>query len=346
MLPWSVIPRAGWPSATAACTRSFTRAAPSSIENSVWVCRCVNDRVRQRAGAFLGISSAARPTPRVLHRVWTSYSGVIPTIARRDSARGCCRSGLVGGGCPGPERPGRGRRVRGRCPADPRRGIASLGQRPLAHLVELGPGRHLLGHQGGLDPVEQALQPSDQLGVGDPQLGIRGRRRCRRGSRPGPARRPGRARGRRPARGSTARRSRGAGPGWPRPRGAWRTSSSSCLTIEPMRSSLAGCSIDSVLAVLGLGRGRRCRRSLGIGPCRGAVDHLGTERRVVGRLGRSGCRCPWSDAPTSGQCHQGDQHLVAGQRAVAAARAGSPRCRPGRRRRWGRGGAGPRRPAG
>ena len=26
-------------------TRSFTRAAPSSIENSVWVCRCVNDRV-------------------------------------------------------------------------------------------------------------------------------------------------------------------------------------------------------------------------------------------------------------------------------------------------------------
>src|SRR6202050_4204107 len=44
MFPWSVIPRAGWPSATAALTRSPTRAAPSSMENSVWVCRCVNDR--------------------------------------------------------------------------------------------------------------------------------------------------------------------------------------------------------------------------------------------------------------------------------------------------------------
>src|SRR5271167_2054594 len=44
MLPWSVIPSAGWPSATAAATRSPTRAAPSSMENSVWVCRCVNDR--------------------------------------------------------------------------------------------------------------------------------------------------------------------------------------------------------------------------------------------------------------------------------------------------------------
>jgi hypothetical protein len=42
MLPWSVMPSAGWPSATAACTRSLTRAAPSSMENSVWVCRCVH----------------------------------------------------------------------------------------------------------------------------------------------------------------------------------------------------------------------------------------------------------------------------------------------------------------
>ena len=44
MFPWSVMPRAGWPSATAAATKSPTRAAPSSMENSVWVCRCVNDR--------------------------------------------------------------------------------------------------------------------------------------------------------------------------------------------------------------------------------------------------------------------------------------------------------------
>src|SRR6516165_543976 len=44
MFPWSVMPRAGCPSAAAAATSSPTRAAPSSMENSVWVCRCVNDR--------------------------------------------------------------------------------------------------------------------------------------------------------------------------------------------------------------------------------------------------------------------------------------------------------------
>jgi hypothetical protein len=35
MLPWSVMPMAGCPSAAAAATTSATRAAPSSIENSV-----------------------------------------------------------------------------------------------------------------------------------------------------------------------------------------------------------------------------------------------------------------------------------------------------------------------
>src|SRR3954464_2949371 len=39
MLPWSVIPRAGCPSAAAAATTSSTRDAPSSIENSVWTWR-------------------------------------------------------------------------------------------------------------------------------------------------------------------------------------------------------------------------------------------------------------------------------------------------------------------
>src|SRR5437763_1894650 len=41
MFPWSVIPMAGWPSATAAAITSLTRAAPSSMEKSVWRCRCV-----------------------------------------------------------------------------------------------------------------------------------------------------------------------------------------------------------------------------------------------------------------------------------------------------------------
>ena len=34
------------------------------------------------------------------------------------------------------------------------------------------PGRHLLGEQRGLDAVEQALQPADQLSLRDPQLGL------------------------------------------------------------------------------------------------------------------------------------------------------------------------------
>ncbi len=76
MLPWSVMPSAGCPSATAALTRSFTRAAPSSMENSVWVCRCVNDRVAN-GGDLPSIVHQG-----VLHTLWTSYSGVVRTIAR------------------------------------------------------------------------------------------------------------------------------------------------------------------------------------------------------------------------------------------------------------------------
>ncbi len=44
-------------------------------------------------------------------------------------------------------------------------------QRP-AHLLQLGPRRHLLREQGGLDAVEQALQPADQLRLRDPELGL------------------------------------------------------------------------------------------------------------------------------------------------------------------------------
>src|SRR3954447_5356959 len=45
MLPWSVIPSAGCPSPTALATSSSRRAAPSSIENSVWTWRWVNESV-------------------------------------------------------------------------------------------------------------------------------------------------------------------------------------------------------------------------------------------------------------------------------------------------------------
>src|SRR5438132_2819992 len=46
MLPWSVMPTAGCPSAAAAATTSPMRDAPSSIEYSVWRCRWTNESVR------------------------------------------------------------------------------------------------------------------------------------------------------------------------------------------------------------------------------------------------------------------------------------------------------------
>ena len=62
MLPWSVMPIAGWPSAAAAATTSPTRAAPSSIEYSVWTWRWV----KRIAHAGPPRASAARPQP--VHR--------------------------------------------------------------------------------------------------------------------------------------------------------------------------------------------------------------------------------------------------------------------------------------
>ena len=63
MFPWSVIPRAVWPSVTAASTRSPTRAAPSSIENSEWTWRWVKPPVTglaRRAGSQVGPGAHVR----------------------------------------------------------------------------------------------------------------------------------------------------------------------------------------------------------------------------------------------------------------------------------------------
>src|SRR5438270_11236505 len=69
MLPWSVMPMAGWPSATAAAMTSLTRAAPSSMENSVWRCRCVMDSPPPLAPPT-GTSSQACP-----QGLWTELHG-------------------------------------------------------------------------------------------------------------------------------------------------------------------------------------------------------------------------------------------------------------------------------
>src|SRR4051795_13680563 len=42
-----------------------------------------------------------------------------------------------------------------------------------AHLFELGASSYLLGVDRGLDPVEQPLQPPDELRLGDPELRLR-----------------------------------------------------------------------------------------------------------------------------------------------------------------------------
>ena len=44
------------------------------------------------------------------------------------------------------------------------------GEAPSAHLFELGACRHLLRPECGLDAVEEALQPTDQLRLRDPYL--------------------------------------------------------------------------------------------------------------------------------------------------------------------------------
>jgi hypothetical protein len=43
IFPWSVIPTAGMPSRSASANSGSTLAIPSSIEYSVWLCRCTKE---------------------------------------------------------------------------------------------------------------------------------------------------------------------------------------------------------------------------------------------------------------------------------------------------------------
>ena len=138
--------------------------------------------------------------------------------------------------------------VLARCPGPARRPACCWLRRRArrqapAHLLQLGAGRHLLGEQRRLDAVEQALQPADELGLRDPQLGVG--RDAVLGERQADSR-------------CSSSRSSGASPSssslmefsWislsrlreASSSGAARTSSSSCLIIVPIRMTLAGCS--------------------------------------------------------------------------------------------------------
>src|SRR5271170_2714051 len=108
---------ARWPSALAASTISSTRAAPSSIEYSVWLWR------------------------------WTKPSAISGRSLSRRDEDGARAARRLARACDGPRLEVRaGARL-----ADARR------QRSVAHLLELGRGGGLLGEQRRLDPVEQSL---------------------------------------------------------------------------------------------------------------------------------------------------------------------------------------------
>src|SRR5215218_1240381 len=95
MFPWSVMPIAGISSRCASASMGLTFAAPSSIEYSVWLCRCTKDREEE---PLIG---------------WPVYDRA-PTdlgVSRCVSLPGCrlsllcnrCRTGLTGGRPTGPQ---------------------------------------------------------------------------------------------------------------------------------------------------------------------------------------------------------------------------------------------------
>src|SRR5438309_3633004 len=146
MLPWSVIPIAGCPSALAAAMTSLTRAAPSSIENSVCRCKCEKES--------LPAPATNRPPDEVVHRAV-------------DELQGCDSEGsAVGRACHALSE------IRARPLLV---GLGPGGQAPALELLELRPRRDLLGEQGRLDAVEQPLEPADQLRLRHPELGLGGR---------------------------------------------------------------------------------------------------------------------------------------------------------------------------
>src|SRR5688572_17754247 len=139
MLPWSVIPIAGCPSATALATISSRRAAPSSIENSVWTWRWVNESVTEQMQ-----DSVCQTTSMWFRRPYQS-GGALQIRAGAVLLAGHLAAG-----------------------AHLRHGAG----RELPELVELLAGGQLLREQRRLDPVEQALEPAHELGLGDAQLGV------------------------------------------------------------------------------------------------------------------------------------------------------------------------------
>ena len=156
---------------------------------------------------------------------------------------------------------------------------AEPGGQPAAHLLELRAGGHLLGVDRGLDAVEEPLEPADQLGLGDPQLALRGSRSSEKGSESR----------------SSSSTSSGASPAssslieawWislsrlrlASSSGAAFTSSSSWRIMLPIRITFAGCSTRSVSS-------RSSEPSSPPCPAAATAARLAGRRRPAGRRGR------------------------------------------------------------
>ena len=95
---------------------------------------------------------------------------LLASDARRDQA---FRAGVRGTGRSRPLRGSVGHPSGQARPAGGLRGGVTRGQ-GAPHTLQLLLGCHLLGEERGLDAVEQALEPADQLRLGDPELGVGG----------------------------------------------------------------------------------------------------------------------------------------------------------------------------
>src|SRR3954453_5207486 len=103
-LPWSVIANAGMPIRAVSLNKSFSRAAPSSIEYSVCTCRCTNESLTGVSRSQVGLVARARGKaadvlvlcnrlPRHFRRVGRGVSRPGHTqIHERDHLRQLCQA--------------------------------------------------------------------------------------------------------------------------------------------------------------------------------------------------------------------------------------------------------------
>src|SRR5690349_9799471 len=87
MFPWSVIPIAGICNRCASASIGLTFAAPSSIEYSVWLCRCTKEALRALARGAEGLVIGTPVYDRDPTDLGVSRCVSLPAFLCRESAR-------------------------------------------------------------------------------------------------------------------------------------------------------------------------------------------------------------------------------------------------------------------